>query len=627
MRIALLCGVIIFCPLVWADLSEEPERVQVTETRANYLNTLRTLTPLQQAIDDTSFSSDSLALLFQQAPSVTLNGQGGLFQTINIRGFSRWRIQTRLEGVPIHTDRRAGTAMEFMPPAFVSQATVVTGAASTQWGSGALGGGVDVDLLIPEQSLMTFRYGAQQDYRDLFFGGSTHDGDISWLVNHRHANNSADSNGNRLLDGFEQHSIALRKRSSEGALRDALVFFSRANNVEKASADDPQSRVTDYPVNQHWLGKLSFDWHNATMYVHHATTQTQIERPNIRMNVLQNDALSLGFQFDDVVHYHHWQIHWRTGIDARVGVMATEREVLADNTRVFDQVNLNADQWESFASIELSRVFNNGLLVAGSRLTHMTQHDTLSRQSTEDTNTSGFVGYRFRLNPHWQLTTYVSNAYRIPSLTERFFTGSTPRGRVEGAVNLTPEKALNIDTHMQFEDEASQLIVGVFHQSLDNYIERLVINDELRQYRNLDWAHIRGLNYSGEHRFRAFDNDWRIQLGGQWLSGEGPNNTRIADISPAQHRVSVSALGEGYRWFIAITHRQRSDDVIDDEQATGSVNVVDAGYEYRINNHVQLALHLTNLTNQSFVTSRDILAPFARGRDIHFSVKYRPHDV
>lgn len=627
MRHIFLLLFICFCPYVRANQTSVTERVQVVETRASYFTTLRNLSPLQQALDDTSFSADSLATLLQQAPAVTLNGQGGLFQTINIRGFSRWRIQTRIEGIPIHTDRRAGTAMEFLPPSFVAQAQVVTGAASTQWGSGALGGGVDVELQIPEHLLFSLASGSQQDYRDLLVGGSNNSGELSWLINHRHANNSADANGNPLLDGFEHHSLALRKRNHDGLLRDALVLFSRANNIQKASADDPASRLTEYPLNQHWLGKLHFDWYNATLYAHKATTQTRVERPEVRVNLLQNDALSTGFQLNDQWQFDTWQLHWRIGMDARLDVTASEREITAINDQVFDQLNLSADQWESFISTEITRPLDRGVLVAGGRLTHMAQRDKLSGHSQNESNTSGFVGYRFDMHPKWQLATYISNAYRIPSLTERYFVGTTPRGRVEGSSDLIPEKAVNIDTRLHFKSATSDVVMSLFHQSLQNYIERIVITENLRRYQNLDRVNIRGINYSAEHRFNAFDTEWRGHLGGQWVEGKRPNGEGVADIPPPQHRLSLSARHSDHQWFVAITHRQRSDELVADEQPTESVNIMDAGYHYHLNSQMRFGINLTNITNQHFVTSRDSLAPFARGRDIHINFEFVPLGV
>jgi iron complex outermembrane receptor protein len=86
----------------------------------------------------------------ERLPGVSLNGQGGLLQSYSLRGFSRWRLRTELDGVPIITDRRAGNSAEFVPPELLDSTTVQLGPASALYGSGALGGVVSLSTLGPE---------------------------------------------------------------------------------------------------------------------------------------------------------------------------------------------------------------------------------------------------------------------------------------------------------------------------------------------------------------------------------------------------------------------------------------------------------------------------------------------
>ena len=69
-----------------------------------------------------------------------LNGQGGLFQTYAIRGLSRHRVGSSFLGVPIYTERRAGTSASFIDPVLLESMTVVRGPATLLGGSGHLGG-------------------------------------------------------------------------------------------------------------------------------------------------------------------------------------------------------------------------------------------------------------------------------------------------------------------------------------------------------------------------------------------------------------------------------------------------------------------------------------------------------
>lgn len=614
------------------------DRIEITSSIPEYQESLSKVLPQQQVLDETSFSGDSLATLLSQAPAVNLNGQGGLLQSINIRGFSRWRIQTLVEGIPIYTERRAGTAVEFLPPAFIGQAWLTQGAASTQLGSGAIGGGLDLSVVIPEQTQIRLGYGDNQDYRNVLAQGkaSLASGDnINWQFNHRHANNSSDGDGNTIQDAFEQQSLALRYASIDGMIKESFLLHSNANNVAKASADLPQDRFTLYPNNNHTLGKLLFDWHNAAIYFHDAKLTTRITRPGRRENYLQNDSFDWGLQLNDEFQFDEIKVHWRTGIDARTDVKARERENDVDGLKVFSRVNLDAEQWEAFVAADSSLALKNGTLVGGSRLAWQYQRDEVSDTSEDESNLSAFVGYAHRLNSEWLLSAYVSNAYRVPSLTERYFNGSTPRGTTLGDANLKTETALNIETSLSWQTDNASGSVSIFRQDIDDYIERLTINDELRQYRNLDSARVQGINYQFEYQFEGplpgFRDspwkalnwgalNWKLSAGGQWLEGEDQAGNPVADIPPHQHRISLSAENDTFQGFIAITHRQASHDIVPGELTTEKVTTLDAGYTKQINSSTEISVNITNLTDQHYVTSRDDLAPFARGRDVHLSV-------
>ena len=97
----------------------------------------------------------SIGSLADALPGVSLNGQGGLFQSYSMRGFSRWRIRTEISGVPILTDRRAGNSLSFLPPELIDSIQVNMGPASSLYGSGAMGGVMNVSLLNPTQTSLS----------------------------------------------------------------------------------------------------------------------------------------------------------------------------------------------------------------------------------------------------------------------------------------------------------------------------------------------------------------------------------------------------------------------------------------------------------------------------------------
>jgi outer membrane receptor protein involved in Fe transport len=82
--------------------------------------------------------------LLAQTAAVSENGQGGAFQTFSIRGVSRQRVLTLVSGMRMVSERRAGVSASFVDPLLLGAIDVVRGPSSTYYGSGALGGVVQL---------------------------------------------------------------------------------------------------------------------------------------------------------------------------------------------------------------------------------------------------------------------------------------------------------------------------------------------------------------------------------------------------------------------------------------------------------------------------------------------------
>lgn len=598
------------------------ERISVVGKKPEYLNSLDGILPVTLIENQRAIKTNALADMFTEAPEVNFNGQGGLLQTISIRGLSRWRVQTLVEGIPIHTERRAGNAAEFIAPTLVGNAYVLSGAASTQLGSGALGGGIDLQLAATADTTLNSTYGLSQDYRSIqLLGGSeSEDSNLYWGTSFRHANDGEDSLNQPLLNGFEQSVGWIRRVSDSSAIKDALFLVSKSNNVGKANADDPDERRTDYPDNDHWLAKLNFDWMNARIYAHSARLDTQIVRPRLRANTLQNKALGWGVSVGDDIALGNWQFNWQLGLDARNNVEAREQEQTAMDEPVFDRINLMGRQQAWFMKVDSTQYWNSWEFAGGVRLEHSRQHggDSLPQRFSE-TNLSGFLGGKKRWSERWISGVYISHGFRVPTLTERFFAGSTPRGTTQGDPELEPEQAINLQADIEYRGENTRLNFNVFHQSIDHYIERVALNPTSQQYTSLDGVQIDGVSYSANWYLSSALN---LRIQGQWLWGEDENGNPVNDVSPHQHDIKLGWESDSQALWLNVTYRQAHRDPGSSELATDRVIHFRAGYETALSPAMTASIIINNITNKDFPVSTDDLAANTQGRDIEFNLAY-----
>ena len=636
----------------------ELERYTVTAIRPNYDETLSLIFP-QYEFDKSSLVAPlNTNDVLLQSPSVSLNGQGGQIQSISIRGYSRWRIQTLLDGVPIVSDRRAGSSIGFVPPDFIASATVLPGAASTYLGSGAIGGAVNLHFGEIQKPHLRVGYSSNQQMKALSYAGSTRHADNSnslteesktdWNISYRSADNGEDANGNSLLDQFEQTGLFLRHRPEDSVIKEAWTLYSDNNDIGKSSSDFPESRITTYPDNTHWLGKIAFESHLFTgnVWWHKSSLDTSVLRPESRINDSENKAFDYGFNISTDTHLKDWDLNWQLQVTGRDGVVADEREFTltpaesasSDTTSpsfitnafeaelAYEVRTLDASEITTAAVADASRQWQSLSLALGARVDWQRQSDDSGantfQSSTAKTNInlSGYLGANYQLSQHWAAGMYVSSAFRNPSLTERFFAGETPRGTVLGSLKLETEQALNMQASVAYSSEQLQGSIEVFNQKIDNYIERIMVAEDVLQYSNLDSATIEGVSY--QLSWQSHNDALDARLSGMWISGEDDLGNSIADIPANSQRLDLGVQWQAVRFFTVFAYRASKTDIADRERALDEVFTLDMGADWQLNERVQLQASWRNLTNQQYYTSADDKAAFAQGESVQLAITY-----
>lgn len=623
-----------------ADISQL-ERYTVTATRPYYDETLSRIFPQYQFDKSHLVTPLHTNELLLQAPSVSLNGQGGQIQSISIRGYSRWRIQTLLDGVPIVSDRRAGSSIGFVPPEFITSVSVLPGAASTYLGSGALGGAVNLQLDATENPYLNVGYSSNQQMKTLSYKDSV--GNTDWNIAYRNANKGEDANGALLFDQFEQAGLFLRHRPESGFIKEAWTLYSDNNNIGKSSSDYPLNRISTYPDNTHWLGKLTVgaDNYTGSIWWHQSYLETSVLRPQSRINDSENKALDYGFDIKTKGNWQDWWFNWQLQVSGRDGVEADEKEFSLTATPIeqgdrpdssalleerapvlaYEVRTLNANEINAAGIVDASRQWNSTSLALGARVDWQRQSDnTGTNENVTATNLSGYIGVNYQLAKRWATSLYVSSAFRNPSLTERFFAGETPRGTVIGSTMLQTESALNSQATFAYNSEQLQAAIDVFYQQIDNYIERQAIADDVLQYTNLGSATIKGLSYQLSWQSKV--NNIDATLSGAWVNGRDELGNAIADIPADNHRFNVGMTLGSARFFSTVVYRASKSDVAEGERTLDDVITLNVGGSWRMNERIVLQASWENLTNQLYYTSTDDKAPFAQGKSIQLALTY-----
>jgi len=109
-----------------------------------------------------------------------------------------------MANVPINTERRAGSTLSFIDPSLVAGIAVNKGVSSTFYGSGALGGVVDLNYKLDEPTRFSLSQSSFANEKAISMTGS--DDNLSYGIAYRQAQNEKDLNNNPLLSQFKQAS-------------------------------------------------------------------------------------------------------------------------------------------------------------------------------------------------------------------------------------------------------------------------------------------------------------------------------------------------------------------------------------------------------------------------------------
>jgi iron complex outermembrane receptor protein len=256
--------------------------------------------------------------------------------------------------------------------------------------------------------------------------------------------------------------------------------------------------------------------------------------------------------------------------------------------------------------------------VAGLRATWQSQSNS-GFESREDSALSGFLGLVAPLGMGFELAANVGTGLRFASLSERFFTGTTGRGGVVGNPDLEPESSLSFDLGLRWYGEHLFFTASLFRNEIDDYIERIEIEEDLLSYVNLLSGSIEGVELMASY---ALTPAVHVEFGGHFIEGEAESGDPLADI-PAD-RVHLGLSGQGSRWGGRLRLERRSEKTAlgSGEKETSAASLLSGGVSYGVNRDLRLTLSGENLLDEAYFNSADRKVPLSAGRSIGLALSW-----
>lgn len=570
--------------------------------------------------DQVSSAPYTVGSILTTATGTSLNGQGGLFQSYNIRGFSRARIKTEVDGIPIITDRRAGNAISFIPTELISNVNIQKGPQSSLYGSGAMGGVVSISTKHDEQRALTLTVQPNNNAQHVYINNRISNININLI--HRQADNEKSServNNNSELNTHYRQSVA--SISSELTWQDIDIFasaiISQGDDIGKSSANFPEQRITDYPTDDHLLSQITLthaDKWQLKFYQHHQNWQTDIARIDEGLVTRRNVT---SYTADTIGTYGSWLIN-STVIGAewlgRRNIRISEAEFNNNNEQQWQHMLVDAKE-DTYAVFAVHNwTLNDINLETGIRYDNINLSQAQQHKADNFLSLSTHLDYA--VSSSTQLSFQVANAFRFPSVSELFFSGETPRGNTQGNIALKPEKSMGYQlTVKHIYSPRVSASVKAYHYKIDDYIERYTA-DNIRYYRNSEQVQITGFELDTQWNINSA---WRSSLGLQWQQAYDSENNTVDDSIPKALKWSLVWQNDKLAVTQQMHYQFSQSHVGTSELPRESALTWNMSVDYQMTKAVNIRVSVINLTDNLYRASSDEDAAFQPQRTVNLT--------
>lgn len=454
----------------------------------------------------------SVADMLRSTPGADWIGSGGFSVTPTIRGIGRRRVLLVFNDTRIVGDRRAGTSGAFIPTELLRFVEVLRTGASVHQGSDAIGGVIHMSS-----------YPQPDDFpgTTLKLSSSTVSSASRMAVTHRFSptgqwkfeeglflGKSLDYDspqGKVFHSGYTTRAASFSGVRAQGnrTLRFSALFTT-GHNIGKPARENNPFIFTKNPYRFDHV--LTFCWED-TDWFHGAglTISTginpfryELSRINNPENTKQTaDTTGLNMTSRAVLRKTVSQNYqWLIGLDWFKRNRITTKNSSITNGDVVQATPLDAGnrndvglfasvrrQWENSVSLD------SGIRFASHRL------DAISdgiRQNTRHQSFSWNTGIVISITKPLSLIANIGRAFRVPSLSELYYTGITGRRYVIGNPGLKPETAIQKEVGLRYASAGNSVEIYRFQNRISHLIERFRSPDGTYTFGNVTQGEITG---------------------------------------------------------------------------------------------------------------------------------------
>ena len=544
------------------------------------------------AIEQSVSQSVPEVLANQAGVEIANNGSPLATTGIFIRGTKDAQTAVLIDGFRLVNPTDGSAPIEQLPLSMVERLEVIRGGASGMYGSGAIGGVIQLFTRNPDQaptldaSITTGRYGTYRT--DVGYGGKQ--GDNSFYVavgadgtEGFSATNSRSSQYNPDKDGYHRDSVVANFQHDFGGgqtIRFNLLSTDASYKYDSAFASNPSVDSQVQLLGVTYGTKLSDAW-----------------RAEFKMGDTSYDYQyqNAGFPFSP--HTDDLQYGWINYIalplgKLTLGLEGEQQKVTGTGVSYLkNERNINSAyaQWQgTYGAHEVQAALRND---------HWTDY---GGQNT------GNVLYAYHVAPGWSLTGSLAKAFRAPTFDDLYSPfGSNP--------NLVPESSRSAEAGVRYKKAGDEVRLLAFRNRIENSIEL----DASFTPQNVQ-ALIKGWTASWSH----VDNDWRWSTA---FTHQDPRNLDTGDqLSRRAHNIATASVErELGAWRLGSELRSQDERYTQSPNTNafrmGGYGLLNAYASYTLSPNLTAQVRVDNLTDKTYELVQGYNTP---GRSLFLTLRY-----
>jgi outer membrane receptor protein involved in Fe transport len=573
-------------------------------------------------------------------PGIYFIGSGGFSITPSIRGVARRRVLMLVDGMRITGDRRAGVSAELIAPELVEKIETVRSASSVLYGSDAMGGVIQLLTANPEpgrsfRNNLNFSVNANDERLNGGLAVEQKIGgfDLNTAFQVTKAGNYSTPDEEIYHSGYTYYSGILGLSRENDKRRFILSYIGGiGNDIGKPNREnlpDTFTRVSDegeHYIRFQYTEKQIARKSSLDLLVYLNPSLYALEKFNAESLVTEfsrTQGLNLGGKATFKTELNK-NLSFQTGLEwfGRRG-FDFENTVEEDGVRdtTFPLRDGRRDDLGLFLTADYCGIRTVDIM-GGIRYTWFSIKALVDEESKERNADapSYFLGLtkKFGEKVSWFFT--LGKAYRLPGMSELFYTGLTGRKYVIGNPDLIPESSFNLDTGIKLYSKKFFLGAYFFSYRIDDMIERYKNDEGIYTYDNISRGNITG----GEVEFQFFPTR-NLELFGHYTRYHGRSagtDEPLNDIPSAQLFLGVKLLVDRFWLEINYIHSYKKGDPGPAEVENEAYKLLNLKAGYYFSSRFTLNLKIANFLNEPYTPNPDPDIPRAKGLDLSLGLHY-----